>query len=502
MARRTHLASELIVIDEVSSPGSQYLRPPSRGLDRPQIDIDSGASVYSGETAVHSSLGVYSTDSISPQQAPDTPTTINRDINISLTNGQANFDYTREDELVAPRSVREMHWCSEQSHDPHEFIILRIEDANQNEVWVRFKAYSGGGIMGDMAYSGAPLFAHDMSPHASISFENGVDYQVVVETRREMSRLHKIPADGKNRAFRTADFVEMLSLHIGQGVGLCTPQDLCEIWPSVPTSDRRLFELRWYEIADGSGAEFIVLLINGSSDLATYEDWWVRLERIKMSDHAAISTNSNAIIHPGSELKHTMTFSDGLPFEKVIDVLRSVPIRFNSIAEDCWFYASTIAHKLSMEVGDDLGECSARDLREFWSGERGSQMLVNRIQSLQEFETPGIPCEFLLLNISQEKYDRRGLWVRLGKSPDGNEDRASISRNRRRLVGGTDSQLVADVAFEVLKFGDVMSTFSQINTEINATHRRDHVVLLRTRSLEGSLNGVTTCAGSKETEEI
>ncbi|CAE6533784.1 unnamed protein product [Rhizoctonia solani] len=470
MSYRTHLSPGLSIFDE--GFGAFY-RPPSGNWNRPQIDVGSAASIYSGETAVHSSSGAYSTGSISPQQGPDSPTTIHKDINIGLMNGQANFDYIREGECVTPRSVREMHWCSEQSDDPHEFIILRIEDANQNEAWVRFKAYSGGGIMGDMAYSGAPLFANTMSPHANISFENGIDYQAVVEIRKKMSRLHKIPADGKNRASRTADLAQMLTLHIGQGVGLCTPQDLCEIWPSVPTSDRRLFELRWYEIPDGSGAEFIVLLINGSSDLSSYEDWWVRLERIEMSDHVAISTKSDAVIHPGSELKHKMTFNDGLPFEKVIDVLRSVPIGFNPIIEDCWFYASTLAHKLSMEVSDDLGECTLRDLREFWSGERGSQMLVNRIQSLQEFETPGIPCEFLLLNISQDKYDRRSLWVRLGKNADGNEDCASISRNRRRLVGGAGSELIADVAFEVLKLGDVMSTLSKINAEMStATNRR------------------------------
>ncbi|CAE6480459.1 unnamed protein product [Rhizoctonia solani] len=467
MAHRTHLTPELTTIGELSITEGYYLRPSSRNMNRPQVDVDPAASIYSGDTAVHSSPGVYSTGSISPQLGPDSTTIIHQDINLSLMDGQAHFDYIRDGELIAPRSVREMHWCSEQSGDSHEFIILRIEDANQNEAWVRFKAYSGGGIMGDMAYSGAPLLAHTMSPHASITFENGIDYQAVVEIRRKMTRLHRIPADGKHRAFRTAEFAEMLSLQIGNGVGLCAPQDLCEIWPSVPTSDRRLFEVRWYEMPDGSGAEFIVLFVDGSSDLSSYEDWWVRLERIEMSDYAAISTDSKAVIYPGSELKHKLTFNDGLPFEKVINVLRSVPIGLNPISEDCWFFASTIAHKLSVEVDGDLGECSVRDLREIWSGERGSQLLVNRIQSLQEFEVPGIPSEFLLLNISEDKYDRRGLWVRLGKSMDGIEDCASISRNRRRLMSSADSNLIADIAFEVLKFGDVMSTLSRINIEIN-----------------------------------
>ncbi|CAE6434446.1 unnamed protein product [Rhizoctonia solani] len=472
MAYRPYLVPELPEIDEESIARQfGFMGLPPTNWNRPTLDVDAAASVYSGETAVHSSPGVYTAGSISPQSGPDSAT-IHRDINISLMDGQAYFDHMRDGVLVAPRSVREMQWCSEQSDESHEFIILRIEDPNQNEVWVRFKAYSGGGIMGDMAYSSAPLLVHTVSPHANISFENGIDYQKVVETRRKMTQLHKIPVEGKNRAFRTAEFAEMLSLHIEKGVGLCTPQDLCEIWPSVATSDRRLFELRWYEMADGSGGEFILLLINGSSDLSAYEDWWVRLERVEMSDYAAISTDSDAVIHPESELKHKLTFSDGLPFGNVIDVLRSVPIGLNPISEDCWFFASTVVHKLSMEIGDDLGECSVEDLREIWSGERGSQLLVNRIQHLEEFEKPGIRSEYLLLGICQEKYERRGLWVRLGKSMDGNEDWASISRSRRRLMNSADSNLIADVAFEVLKFGDVMSTLRKINSEMNTPGQR------------------------------
>ncbi|CAE7113343.1 unnamed protein product [Rhizoctonia solani] len=489
MARRTYLTPDDLTtaFDRLGLPDlyrwDAYPRRPSitsHNLRPQRIDIDSGASIYSGETAVYSSSGVYSTGSISPQSGPDSATTIHRDINISLMDGQAHFDYLRDGELITPRSVREMLWCSEQSVDAHEFIVLRIEDASQNEVWVRFKAYSGGGVMGDMAYTGAPLLAHTMSPHASITFENGIDYQAVMEVRNKTSRMHKIPADGKDRAFRTAEFVEMLSLHIGKGVGLCMPQDLCEIWPSMPTFDRRLFELCWYELADGSGTEFLVLLIEGSSNLLSGDEWWVRLERVEMSDHAAISTNSNAVIHPGSELKHKLTFNDGMAFEKVIGVLRSVPIGLNAITEDCWYFASTISHKLIAEVGEDIGECSVRDLREFLSGERGSQLLVNRIQSLQEFEAPGIPSEFLLLNISETKYDRHGLWVRLGKSMGGNEDWASISQNRRRLMSGTNSNLLADLAFEALKFGNVLATLSQMNSEMNAktTQRRGtyHVI--------------------------
>ncbi|KAJ1309237.1 hypothetical protein OPQ81_004904 [Rhizoctonia solani] len=459
MDYRTHLASNLFSTGDNFSGEIPYMRPPSRNLERLQVDPDSDASVYSGETAVYSSPGAYSAFSTS-QLYINSATTVHKDVNISLVDGHASFDRVRDGVLIAPRLVREMQ-CDSPTLTP--------------------ALSTGGGIMGDFAYSGAPLYEHTISPHASISFENGIDYQAVVDVRRKMSRLYTIPTDEKMRALRTAEFAEMLTLHISQGVGLCTPQELCEIWPSLPTFDRRLFGLCWYEMPDGSGAEFLVLLINGSSDLSSYQDWWVRLERIEMSDHAAISTNSNAVIYPGSELKHKMTFSDGLLFEKVIDVLRSVPIGSNPISEDCWFYASIIAHKLSMEVEGDLGECSVMDLREIWGGERGSHMLVNRIQFLRESGALGTSSEFLLLNISQEKYGRRGLWVRLGKGMYGEEDRAFISQNRRRLMGGTDSDLITGLAFEVLKFGDVMSAISQANREMNAkgkTHQRGlyHVV--------------------------
>lgn len=73
----------------------------------------------------------------------------------------------------------------------------------------------------------------------------------------------------------------MLSLCIGKGVGKCSPRDLCEIWPSVPDSDRRLHGFQWYEVADGSGTEYLVLHVAGTADYTTSEtdNWWVRLER-------------------------------------------------------------------------------------------------------------------------------------------------------------------------------------------------------------------------------
>jgi hypothetical protein len=49
-------------------------------------------------------------------------------------------------------------------------------------------------------------------------------------------------------------------------------------------------------------------------------------------DQAAISSNHDMILRDNSELKHEMTFEGGVPFEKVIDVLRSVPIGLNPIS--------------------------------------------------------------------------------------------------------------------------------------------------------------------------
>lgn len=60
---------------------------------------------------------------------------------------------------------------------------------------------------------------------------------------------------------------------------MCSPQDLCEIWPSMPDSDRRLFGFKWYELADGSGVEYLVLHLEGTSDFMATGNWWVRLER-------------------------------------------------------------------------------------------------------------------------------------------------------------------------------------------------------------------------------
>ncbi|CCO27526.1 hypothetical protein BN14_01506 [Rhizoctonia solani AG-1 IB] len=231
-----------------------------------------------------------------------------------------------------------------------------MNSSSDREIWVRFKPYSGGGVMGDVADSLTPLLGSTVSSRATVTFENGINYEAVIEARATISGMHRLPVNVKTRASHAAELVEMLSLHIGKGLGLLNPQALCEIWPAVPTSDRRLFELEWYEMCDGTGQEFTVLLINGSSKLSSYEI---------VQDEVAISMSKDRVIHPGSELKHKVTFNDGVPFANVVDVLRSIPVGTNPIVEDCWFYTSIIAQKLIMEVGEDVAECSIRDLMEF-----------------------------------------------------------------------------------------------------------------------------------------
>lgn len=47
-------------------------------------------------------------------------------------------------------------------------------------------------------------------------------------------------------------------------------------------------------------------------------------------DEACISRNRDLVVHPGSRQTRMMTFQDGLPFERVIDVLRSIPNGFSA----------------------------------------------------------------------------------------------------------------------------------------------------------------------------
>ncbi|CAE6352635.1 unnamed protein product [Rhizoctonia solani] len=433
------------------------------------FDAKSAGSLYSVETAVHS--GPYDRYSAldSSLLLPGGSIT-RRGISLSRGDGQASVERGEWGIVDAPRLVREMYWCSEQSDDCNDFIILNIEDENHvygSEVWVSFQVYCQGETLrlSNTAPSMGELFNHEMAPRASISFKNGINYDAMLHTRETIARMHQIRSKSKDQASCAADFAEMLSLNIGEGAGLCTPQDLCEIWPATPTSDRRLFELQWYEIPDGSGAEFAVVLINGSSDLSSYKDWWVRLERVELSDCAIISMSHDEVVHPGdgSELKHKVTFDGGIPFAQVISILRSIPVGSNPIIEDCWFYAATLAHKITMQVGDDLGECSIEDLIEIWSGERGSYMRVNRAQAMQEDDDFGNISHFLLLNISDDPHEGRGVWVRLERNPEVGS-KAYFSRNRRRLLK-KDANIASDVAFETLKFGEAMSALKTLDRQ-------------------------------------
>lgn len=80
---------------------------------------------------------------------------------------------------------------------------------------------------------------------------------------------------------------------------------------------------------------------------------------------------------------------------------------------DCWYYTSLLAYKLSMEVGDGLGDCPTEHLCQMWSGDYASQLLVNRAQCFKEND--GDATEYMLINVSERSQgqDRRGLWVRL-----------------------------------------------------------------------------------------
>ncbi|KAF8759673.1 hypothetical protein RHS01_01416 [Rhizoctonia solani] len=374
------------------------------------FDAKSAGSLYSVETAVHS--GPYDRYSAldSSLLLPGGSIT-RRGIILSRGDGQASVERGEWGIVDAPRLVREMYWCSEQSDDCNDFIILNIEDENHvygSEVWVSFQTLR----LSNTAPSMGELFNHEMAPRASISFKNGINYDAMLHTRETIARMHQIRSKSKDQASCAADFAEMLSLNIGEGAGLCTPQDLCEIWPATPTSDRRLFELQWYEIPDGSGAEFAVVLINGSSDLSSYKDWWVRLERVELSDCAIISMSHDEVVHPGdgSALKHKHT---------------------------CW-------------VEPDYRE-------------RGSYMRVNRAQVMQEDDDFGNISHFLLLNISDDPHEGRGVWVRLERNPEVGS-KAYFSRNRRRLLK-KDANIVSDVAFETLKFGEVMSALKTLDRQ-------------------------------------
>ncbi|CAE6381305.1 unnamed protein product [Rhizoctonia solani] len=390
-----------------------------------------------------------------------------------------------------------MYWYSDQSDplDPDEFIVLKIKDSKRDaEVWFRFFLYFGD-CFGDRdtEYPSIPV-STQMICRASISFVPGIDYQVMADVRRKVAQMYPTPPEAvskmllslslpslahpvqKFREYCAADFAEMLSLRIGEGIGNCTPQDLCNIWRSTPMSDRRLFELWFYEHilphTGGGGicVGYIVLLINGSSDLSSYVDWWVRLERTNSIDHATISQESGALIHPESKLRDTITFDGGVPFENVIDALQNAPIELNPLKDS--FYASTIAHRISIQLSNGLAEFTIKGLKRMWCGEHAREMQVNRVISFQEYEGPRGSSEFLLLNISPGELDRRGLWVRLGNSMDEHKGSVCIARDRR-CVMKKGSNVTEDVAFEGLEFGHVLSDLGPISTAMCTKKERE-----------------------------
>ncbi|KAG9091037.1 hypothetical protein FRC06_000739 [Ceratobasidium sp. 370] len=191
------------------------------------------------------------------------------------------------------------------------------------------------------------------------------------------------------------------------------------------------------------------------------QNWWVRLERDGATDLAVISRNRELVVTRGSKKTRQIVFQDGILFDNVIQVLRDIPTGFNLATEDCWYYASTLAHRLSAEVGDDFFECPTEDLCEIWSGERGARLFVNRIQWFQGSENePG----YLILNVSATKHGRHGLWVRLGQEPllGGLVDSACVTRNRKRL-SRPDPIMMADITFGQLRFGKVTQVLKKLS---------------------------------------
>ncbi|KAG9123633.1 hypothetical protein FRC07_014429 [Ceratobasidium sp. 392] len=390
----------------------------------------------------------------------------NVDIGVSSV-GSAKFDYQDDaGERISPRKVAEMHYYSEQDGNFDDWIVLKVTDpAHQADTWVRFRPASEG-YSGDFTQNPNLAIPQNSALRASLQFDNPVEYKHAIDTRskvfKQAGRLHTKPDEP---AICAPMYAENLSLQIGQGVGRCTPQDLCEIWPSLPDSDRRLQAFYWYEQTDGSGIEYIVLHVVGSSSFSETQNWWVRLERDGANDEAVISRNQKLVVIPGSQKRREVVFRDGISFDNVIQVLRDIPAGFDLTTEDCWYYASTLAHRLSAEVGDDLFECPIEDLMEIWSGERGAKLFVNRIQWFQGAEEDSL--EHLILNVSAAKHDRHGLWVRLGQDPviGSLVDTACVTRNRRHLLR-SDPIMLADVTFSDLRFGKVMQVLKQLNREL------------------------------------
>ncbi|KAG8724065.1 hypothetical protein FRC09_000540 [Ceratobasidium sp. 395] len=389
-----------------------------------------------------------------------------KDLRISSV-GIANFDYEdTHSNRISPRKVTEMHYYSEQAGDQDDWIVLKVTDpAHDANVWVRFQPDSEG-YLGDFALDHELAMPGDAALRASLRFDNSIEYKDAIETRSAVFKQCKGAGAEAGSTLCASRYAEMLSLRIGQGVGSCTPQDLCEIWPALPDSDRRLHAFYWYEKTDFSGIEYIILHVVGSSSYTqTGQNWWVRLERdgSQATDEAVISKNRRLVELSESKQTRAIVFRDGIPFYNVIQVLQGIPTGFDVTTEDCWYYSSTLAHRLSAEVGDDQFECPTEDLAEIWSGERGAQLFVNRIQWFQDGEGP----DYLVLNISATKHDGHGLWVRLGQDPmiGSLVDTACVTRNRRNLLR-SGPLMNADITFSTLRFGKVKQVLGQLNREL------------------------------------
>lgn len=74
-------------------------------------------------------------------------------------------------------------------------------------------------------------------------------------------------------------FFETLTSAVGCGEGECSIQDLFEIWPIRPDSDRHMRALYWYEPNTDDGIEYLVIHVVATLDFKTDQRWWIRLER-------------------------------------------------------------------------------------------------------------------------------------------------------------------------------------------------------------------------------
>ncbi|QRV73258.1 hypothetical protein RhiJN_01272 [Ceratobasidium sp. AG-Ba] len=400
--------------------------------------------------------------------------------------GSSAFDYKDgSGEWVRPRAVTEMYWYCEQGGDMNEWFVLKVSDfAHGTAAFVRLRPYEA---LGEATYNSNLAVPHNSSLRATISFDNGIDYYMVISEHLKVFNQYKGLPDAYKRSRSTVAFGEKTTLQINLGTGSCTPHDLCEFWSSMPDSDRRLQSFSWYEQNDDSGTEFIVLHVIGSSNFTAMQEWWVRLERDGSRDTAQISTNKDLVVPSGARKAREVMFGQGIPFAQVIDVLRDIPIGFDLATEDCWYYASTLAHRLSMEVHDDFFECPTEDLFEIWSGVRGAQSTINRVQLYREGSGEG--SEYLILNVSTTPNDKYGLWVRFEMLDVLGSSMAGITRSYRRLLK-KHPVMIADITFSGLRFGNVMQKMKMISRNMNNTSASQRGGLSKAASIVQALTTI------------